>query len=270
MACLIRTSPQLVASAFAIPGVEAMVGRRLQSNGSRGNDMTITPEQRTYARLAGIVILAHIVLELFGDSVTIIARGGKSFAETARFAAENEALWRFCLLSVGLSWISIGILAYVLYVVLEPVNKRLAQLALVLRLSASSVGAASLMFRVAQARLYMASETESLFTSEQLRALVAVTQRGSGAGVTIAWMLMGAGYALFFLLFLRSRYLPRALAGFGIVTSAILVVVAALAFVFPQRTNELKLFLVPALLTEIATALWLLFKGLHPRAPAEG
>jgi uncharacterized protein DUF4386 len=231
--------------------------------------MTITPEQRTYARLVGIIILAHIVLEGIGDSVTIIARGGKSFAETTRFAAEHAVLWRFCLLNIGLSWISIGIMAYALYVVLEPVNKRLAQLALVLRLGASAVGAASLMFRVAQARLYTASQTEGLFTAEQLRALVAMTQRGANAGITTAWMLMGAGYVLFYLLFLRSRYLPRALAGFGILTSAMLAAVAVLTFVFPERTNELKLFLVPALLTEIATALWLLIKGLQPRATVE-
>ena len=49
--------------------------------------MTITPEQRTYARFAGIMILAHVVLEAIGDSVTIVARAGDSFAETARFAA---------------------------------------------------------------------------------------------------------------------------------------------------------------------------------------
>ena len=231
--------------------------------------MTITQEQRTYARFAGIMILAHIVLEGIGDSVTIIARGGESFAETARFAAGHVVLWRFCLLNVGLSWITIGIMAYALYVVLEPVNKRLAQLALFLRLGASCVGAASLMFRVAQARLYTASQTESLFTTEQLRALVAVTQRGANAGVTTAWMLMGAGYVLFFLLFLRSRYLSRTLAGFGILTSALLAAVAVVTFVFPERTNELKLFLVPALLTEIVTALWLLIKGLQPQATAE-
>ena len=201
--------------------------------------------------------------------MTIVARAGESFAETARFAAGHMVLWRFCLLNVGLSWISIGILAYALYVVLEPVNKRLAQLALVLRLGASFVGAASLMFRVAQARLYAASETENLFTSEQLRALVAVTQRGAGAGVVTAWILMGAGAVLFFLLFLRSRYLPRALAGVGVFTSAMLAALAVLAFVFPQRTNELKLFALPALLAEIATALYLLFKGLQPRATEE-
>lgn len=231
--------------------------------------MTITPEQRNYARLAGILFLAKFVLEMGGDAVTILAHPGTAFAETARFAAENAVLWRSALLSVGLAWIVTGILAYALYVVLEPANKRLAQLALILRLGACFVGGASLMFRVAQARLYAASTAEGLFTTEQLRTLVAVSQRGAGAGVTTAWMFLGAGGTLFFLLFLRSRYLPRVLAGFGIFTSAVLVAIAAGVFVFPERTNELKLFLLPALLSDIATAIWLLFKGLQPRATAE-
>ena len=231
--------------------------------------MTITPEQRTYARLAAILFFAKFVLEAGGDSVTIIARRGESFAATARFATEHALLWRFCLLNVGLAWIVTGLLAYAWYVVLEPVDKRLAQLALVLRLGACFVGAASLMFRVAQARLYMASETEGLFTSEQLHTLVAVSQRAAGAGVTTAWMFLGAGATLFFLLFRRSRYLPRVLADFGIVTSVVLAGMAAAAFVFPERTNELKLFGLPALLIEVATALYLLIKGLQPRATAE-
>src|SRR4051812_45601249 len=113
--------------------------------------MDPTPEQRTYARLAGICFLAKYVLELVGDSVTIIAGGGETFAEKARYATEHELVWRVSLLEVGLSWIVIGVLAFALYVVPEPVNKRLAQLALCLRLGASFVGAASLMFRAAQA-----------------------------------------------------------------------------------------------------------------------
>src|SRR5689334_16926945 len=99
-----------------------------------------TPEQRTYARLAGICILANYVLQGFGDFVTIIARSGETFAETARYAAENYLLWRVSLLEVGLAWIAIGVLAFALYAALEPVDKRLAQLALCLRLGASFVG----------------------------------------------------------------------------------------------------------------------------------
>ena len=63
--------------------------------------MTITREQR--ARLAGSMFLAHVVPEGLGDSVTIIARGGESFGDTERFAAENDVL-----LNVGLAWIAIG------------------------------------------------------------------------------------------------------------------------------------------------------------------
>jgi hypothetical protein len=229
--------------------------------------MTITPEQRTYARFAGIMILTHIALEGFGDSVTIMARSGASFAETARFAAEHMVLWRFCLLSVGLSWISIGILAFAFYAVLEPVNQRLAQLALVLRLGASFVGAASLMFRVALTRLYSASATGGLFTPQQLRTLAAVSQQGANAGIWTAWLFMDAGALLFFVLFLRSRYLPRALAGFGIVGSALFIPVVAWMFVVPEHSNPLKAFALPMLLAEVGTALWLLIKGLprvHP------
>lgn len=231
--------------------------------------MDITPEQRTYARLAGICILANILLQALGDGVTIVGRMSSSFAETARYAAENALLWRFALLNVELAWIVIGILAFALYVVLEPVNKRLAQLALVLRLGACFVGAASLMFRVAQAWLYKASQTEGLFTTEQLRTLVRVSNRASGAGVTTAWMFLGAGSVLFFLLFLRSRYLPGALARLCIVTSGLMVPISAAMFVYPDRINELKLFLLPGLFTDLATAFWLLFKGLQPRATPE-
>jgi hypothetical protein len=227
--------------------------------------MDPTPEQRTYARLAGICFLANYVLQFLGDSVTIIARSGESYAEKARYATENDLLWRVSLLEVGLSWIAIGILAFALYVVLEPLNKRLAQLALCLRLGASFVGAASLMFRVAQARLYGASATEGLFTTEQLRTLVSVMTRGASEGVEVAWMFQGAGSTLFFLLFLRSRFLPSALARLGIVGTAVLVPMSAVMFVYPQYIAQLKLVGLPGLVAEVATAIWLLVKGLRPR-----
>lgn len=227
--------------------------------------MDPTPEQRTYARLAGICFLANYVLQGLGDWVTILARRGETFAETARYAAENHVLWRVCLLEVGLAWIVIGVLAFALYAVLEPVNKRLAQLALCLRLGASFVGAASLMFRVAQAWMYKASATEGLFTAEQLRTLVSVLKRGASEGVEVAWMFQGAGSVLFFLLFLRSGYLPRALAGFCIFGSAVVIAMSGVMFVYPQYIGALKLAGLPGFVGEVVTALWLLVKGLRSR-----
>jgi len=228
--------------------------------------MDVSPEQRTYARLASILFLLNYVLQGSGDTVTILSRGSSSFADTARWAAESAVLYRVALVQVAAAWIAICILAFALYVVLEPVNRRLAQLALVMRLGASFVGAASVMFRVAQARLYQASEPAGLFTTEQLRILVSVSQRAAGAGFTVAMMFLGIGSMLFFLLFLRSRYLPSALARFGIVAPALLVLASVAMFVFPERTNELKLLGAPTFLAEITTAAWLLVKGLQPRS----
>jgi hypothetical protein len=228
--------------------------------------LTITREQRTWARVAGIMILANYVGQGLGDFPTIIARRGETFAEIARWAATSQQLYRVALLEVALSWIAIGILAFALYVVLEPVHRRLAQLALVLRLGASFVGAASVMLRMSEARLYRASATEGLFTLEQLRTLVAVSQRGAGFGVEVAWIFMGLGSMLFYVLFLR--LLPRPLAGLGVAGSALVVLMAATMIVFPERIDELKLVGVPLFLAEVATALWLLFRGLAPRAAA--
>jgi hypothetical protein len=224
-----------------------------------------TPEQRAYARLAGICILTNYALQGLGDSVTIILRSGETFAEKARYATENALLWRVSLLEVGLAWIVLGILAFALYAVLEPVDRRLAQLALCLRLGASFVGAASLMFRVAGARLYLASATDGLFTNDQLSTLVSAATRGGSEGVEVAWMFQGAGSALFGLLFLRSRYLPRALAALNIFGAALLIAISAAMFLDPRYITPLKLAGIPGFLVEVATAFWLLVKG--PRRP---
>jgi hypothetical protein len=229
--------------------------------------MQVTAEQRTYARIAGIMYLAHFIIELLGDYPTIIARRGSTFDQTAHYIAEHETLWRAALLCVGIAWISVAVLAFALYVVLEPVHKRLAQLALILRLGGSFVGAACLMFRVAKAQLYSGSMAAT-FTSEQLGRLAALTQQAANSGVYTAWMFMGLGSTVFFALFLRSRYLPRVLAGFGLFTSILLVAVAAVSFAYPQYQAPLKVLLITGLLAELATALWLLIKGLHSETQA--
>jgi hypothetical protein len=40
--------------------------------------MEITAEQRTYARIAGILFLAHFIIEALGDYRTIVARSGST------------------------------------------------------------------------------------------------------------------------------------------------------------------------------------------------
>ncbi|MGH9929929.1 MAG: DUF4386 domain-containing protein [Pyrinomonadaceae bacterium] len=73
-----------------------------------------------------------------------------------------------------------------------------------------------------------------------------------------------------YLLF-RSRYIPRALAGFGVISSVWCVFCAFAFIVFPRfdATVNAWAFDMPIFLFEMALGLWLLFKGLSPTGLAE-
>ena len=228
----------------------------------------VTAEQRNWGRLAGLMVFANYLFQGVGDWFTILARSGAPFADTARYAARSPVLWRSCLLEVGISWIAIGVLAFALFVVLAPVDRRLAQLALALRLGASFVGASSLMFRVAQFRIYRSFASETLFTPEQLRMLSSLVQSGANAGVWIAWILQASGTLFFFRLFLRSRLLPRAVAGLGMIGSVMLALASAVMFVFSEGSNWMKVFGLPVFFAELVAAV-ILLRGLQPHTPAQ-
>ena len=115
-------------------------------------------------------------------------------------------------------------------------------------------------FRWAQARLFMVSKTEGLFTMEQLQAISAVLQRGAGSGIQTAWLLQAAGMIFFWRVLLRTPLVPRWVSFVGIAGSALLIAATLVMFVYPQAINWLKLLGVPGMLAEWVMAFWLLFK----------
>lgn len=226
----------------------------------------ITAEQRRYAKLAGAFYLLNYGLNFLGEGLAAGIRGSGSFLEVAHNVAASEVLYRVALSSTALAWITVVPLAYALWVVLEPVNRRLALLALLMRLGEAFVGAASVMFSMASARIYE-SIGMSQFSDEHLRVLVAASQRAMAAGFEIAMLFVSIGSILFFELFRRSGYLPQAFARFAVLASSLLFVVTLAMFVFPRYSSMLQVGWAPMFIAEIVTATWLLVKGL-PRPPA--
>lgn len=226
--------------------------------------MTVTPEQQRYARLTGVMIVVHGLIEIGADYPTIIARGGETFAQTAQYATEHALLWRGALMALAVAWVTVVIVGFTFYVTLAPAGKRLAQLGLLLRVGGAAIGASSLMFRSAKARLQLSPP--DTFTPEQIVSLSGLTQSGSNAGIYMSWIFMGLSSLCFFTLFFRAGYMPRLLAGFAIFTSLLLASVAMISMVLPQYAGTLKGLLVLSLVSEIAVATWLLTKGLRTSA----
>jgi hypothetical protein len=72
-------------------------------------------------------------------------------------------------------------------------------------------------------------------------------------------------------LWFKSRYIPRALAAFGVLTSAFAAACSFALFINPHFDKIIGLgwFDSPMGLFDIALSFWLLFKGLKPPAAAE-
>lgn len=228
------------------------------------HEPSIDGTQRVHARVAGFLYLFVTAVFMFGELTTSSIKGSGDFAETVQRIVASEQLYRAALSSITIGALAVLTLSYALYVILEPVNKRLAQLALCARLGEAIVIGAVLVWSIAGLSLYLTAQATGPFQDDQLRTLVSVSRRAYVSGVHIWLMFFSLGSTLFFYLFYKSRYIPRPLAAFGVFASAIVLLVSLGTLNFPSYAGTLQYGWAPIFLAEVTTGFWLLIVGIGP------
>jgi hypothetical protein len=220
--------------------------------------MTDDRRQNICARLAGFLFLWLIVTGL-GGAVTIgrIAKGA-TFPEVAARVAASELLYRAALCSELIETLSAAVLAFALYVVLRPVDKLLAQFAMYWRLGESFVGAIGVLMGFVRLRMYS-------LEAQQAEALVDIARHAGRAATNISAIFFSVGSLLFFLAFLKSTYLPRALSALGVFASVVTTVMCFATLVFPRYGATLQYGWAPMAVAEVATGVWLIIFGAKRR-----
>lgn len=231
-------------------------------------DTPIDNTQRFYARLAGFMYLVNYAASVFGSVTPDSIRGSGDFADKARRVVASEFLYRTALTSMAIGWVLIIFLSFSLYVTLKPVNKRLAQLALFLEIGQASVGAVTVIFSFVTLGLYTA-QPAGTFQSGQLQSLARLVESANLTGFNISMTFLAVGSTIFFYLFYKSRYIPRALAAWGVFASVVMLVVSLAMILFPANIRTLQYGWGPMGIAEIGTALWLSIVGIRqPHASA--
>jgi hypothetical protein len=219
--------------------------------------------QRVYARVAGVAYLANYATSVFGVMMPSWIRGSGDFAERAQRVVASEHLYRTALTSMAIGWVIIVVLAFALYVTLEPVSKRLAQLALFSEIGQACIGAVTVVVSFVVLHLYTGAQASGPFQHAQLQALVSVSGDAINNGFNISMMFFALGSTVFFYLFYTSRYIPRALAGLGVFGSIVMGIVSVLSLIFPEHAATLQYGWGPMGIAEVATALWLAIVGVR-------
>lgn len=225
-------------------------------------------QQARAARLAGALYLVTMTTAIFNQSFvrgSLLVRGDAT--QTAQNITQSELLFRIGIAADVVTFTGVAVLAWALYVLLRPVGRSLAVLAVLLRLIEVAVHYIAIVFSLGALVLLSGADYLAALDTGQLHALARAALSAYGAGVNLGFVPLGLGSAIFAWLLLRSRYVPKALAAWGVFASLLLATSALAVILFPAIGPFVLAAMIPMFIYEVTLGFWLLLKG--PRFPPD-
>ena len=224
---------------------------------------TITDVQRKAARVAGVSFLlaiATVIVANYGINFRLIVPG--NVVDTAQHIRDNETLFRLNIACNLVYSATLIVLLSSLYIVLKNVNQTLALIAAFFRILLAVNWCITALNSLGALRLLGNTSYLSVFETTKLQTFARLNIASSWDAYYVGlpfWMLASTICSY---LFFRSKYIPKALALFGIISSLWGVFCAFAFIVFPyfDSTVNAGWFDMPTLIFEIVLGFWLLFK----------
>jgi hypothetical protein len=216
---------------------------------------------QVYARIGGVLYLIIIVIGFCSEFLVrdkLVVSG-----DTASNIVASESLWRISIAGDLILLVCAVALTLILYVLLRPVNKNLALLAVFFNIVELPIEAVSKLYLFAALFLSGNADYLKAFQPNQLRALVKISLKLHDYGFGIDLIFFGFACLVYGYLLFRSGYFPRtlgvlmAIAGLSYLTNSFTLILA------PAYAGAIFFILVLALIGELSLCLWLIVKGVN-------
>ena len=217
-------------------------------------------QKENYTTIAYIAVILLGVFSVSYIDANLVVPGNDE--ATANNILVNEFQFRISVLSEIVMYALVVFLALALYTILKAINKKLALLALLWRLGEAIIGAGIAVLSGLVPLLLL--KHEGAFERTHFQSLAGVFLDVRNAGLDVVLIFIGAGGTLFCYLFFKSRYIPRILSAWGILTYLSMLLLAFARILIPDLSETFKMaFYVPGGLFEIIIGLWLLINGVN-------
>jgi hypothetical protein len=222
-----------------------------------------------YARVAGFIYLFAMALGIFSQ-VFILGRvvvPGDAAATASNIMA-SEGEFRLGIAVDVVTFVSDVVIAWAFYELLKPIDKSLALLGAFLRIADGSILAVTTFSGLITLRLLSGVDYLQAFDASQLQSLARLFVSARGLGFDVGFVFLGLGSTVFAYLLFKSRYIPRALAGWGIFSSLVLAIGSLAMILFPGfAANASMIYMLPMFFYEVPLGLWFLIKGVRVPTP---
>ena len=228
---------------------------------------TIDESQRKAARVVGFAYLFALPPAVFAEFyVRTQLITSDNAAQTARNIMAHERLFRLGTASNLAAFAVDVVLIVALYVVLVPVHRYLALLAAGWGLIETAILVVVTLSDFDVLRILSGADYLHAFEASQLQALARLSLGAHGAAYNVGLVLAGLRSTTFCYLWFKSRFIPRALAAWGMVASFLMGACAFSFIIFPElaRVIPVEIYGAPIFFFELTMGFWLLLKGLPP------
>ncbi len=226
--------------------------------------------QHKAAPIAGLMfLLAFIVPTLNWALVLSKLNVAENAMATAINIMSNKLLFRIGITVELFMAVSLLVLALSLYIILKPVNKNLALLALLLKLVEAAIVGAIVVVTFTALQVLDTQGKLTVLTPEQLQIPVGLMLNFNNSLFSIPMVFLGLDMMIFSYLFFKSRYIPRLLAGFGFASFALIFVHALMYMLAPNYAAMpiiQSIFYGPSGLFELVIGMWILIKGIDTQS----
>jgi hypothetical protein len=226
---------------------------------------TIDNSQRLAAKIAGVSGLFAFVIVVVGNYALLgplIVAGNA--AETARNIMAHQTQVRLALTCFLIYSASVVVLLTALYVILERVDRILALMGALFRLVFALLWLLAPLNLLGALRLLGSASYLQVFEADRLQALARLQIAANFDDYYVGLPFFGLAATVCSYLWLRSGYIPKPLAAFGVIASAWCVICAFVFLIFPHFNRVVNdyWFDSPMAIFELVVSFWLLFKGI--------
>ncbi|MGZ4068549.1 MAG: DUF4386 domain-containing protein [Bacteroidia bacterium] len=224
------------------------------------------PTQVKAARLAGLLFLVAMATGLFAEFYvhfpsTLVVSGDTS--KTMYNITKNERLFRIGIANNIITFAIDVVLIWALYILLKPVNRSLALLATFFRLIETTLACFAIIMSYVAMQFITGPNSAKPFDPVQMQNLSLLHSIYALTFVIVA-IFLGLGSTVFNYLFLKSGYIPKILAAWGIFASVLLLVSQLAIIVLPAIEGTIiPVCYAPIAIDEILLGYWLLFKRVN-------
>jgi hypothetical protein len=224
-----------------------------------------------YARHTGILFLLSLLVPLlnwtFVVSKFIVSNNAIA---TINNIVANDVPFRIGILNQLLtSFIAIA-LSLALYTMVKHVNKNLALLALLLKLTEAILIAVIALGDFMALLVLNSHSSLTVFGPNQIPALIGLFVNIHISVTAIPMIFLGLNLMVFLYLLYRSHFVPKILAVFGIVSYALIFLYALITVLSPNYASILLIQTIcwaPSCCFELMIGLWLLIRGIKVQQP---